>query len=190
MSALLLPELAREMSGSNLRVAETLEAESLRLTERRGKPEEAESLKRHAPRSARGATSTTLSRRADIVGVWKLALELLEDGLSAEQSQEMLQAIQNTIDNWLRAVQTCREMWRLVAEVGGSPEGLEGLDAAEAEVRQVRAAVEKLRAFFTRARLPIDPGLLERGRKEIVEKRYRTAEQIRSGCRPAEGEGE
>src|SRR5207244_1698036 len=122
MSALLLPELAREMSGSNLRVAETLEAETLRLEELRGKPDEAEALKRHAPRSARGATSTALSRRADIVGVWKLALELFEDGLNTEQAQVMLQAMRITIDNWLRVVQNCRDLWRLVAELGGSPE--------------------------------------------------------------------
>jgi hypothetical protein len=190
MSALMLPELAREMSGSNRRVAETLEAESLRLEELRRKPEEAEALKRRAPRSARGATSTTLSRKANIVGLWELALEHFEEGLSTEQSQEMLQAIRNTIDNWLRAVRDCRDLWRLVEQVGGSPEGLEGLDAAENEVRRIREAVEKMHAFITRPRPPIDPSLLERGRKEIVENRYRTAEQIRSGCNQAAGEGE
>jgi hypothetical protein len=190
MSALMLPEIAREMSGSNRRVAETLEAESLQLEELRGKPEEAEALRRRAPRSARGATSTTLSRRANIVGLWQFALEFFEDGLSAEQSQEILQAIRNTIDNWFRVVQDCRDLWRLVAEVGGSPEGLEGLNAAENEVRRISEAVEKMHAFITRARPPIDPGLLERGRKEIAQNRYRTAEQIRSACERAKGEGE
>ena len=191
MSALLLPELAREESGSNLRVAETLEAESLRLEELRGKPEEAEALKKRAARSAQGATSTTLSRRANIVGLWQLALEHFEDGLSAEQSQELLEAIRNTIDNWLRVVQDCRELCRLLSEVSGSPEGLgEGLVAAEEEVKRVKVAAEKMHAFITRARLPIDPGLLERGRKEIAENRYRTAEQIRAGSTQTEGEGE
>lgn len=191
MSALLLPELAWEMSGSNRRVADALEAESRRLEELRGKPDQTEALKRRAPQSARGATSSTLSRRANIVGLWQLALEQFGDGLSGEQSQELLQAIRSTIDNWLRVVQNCRELWRLVAEVGGGPpEGLEGLDATEEEVRRVRAAVEKMHAFITRDRAPIDAGLLERGRKDFIEKRYRTAEQIRSGCRRVEGAGE
>jgi hypothetical protein len=190
ISALMLPELAREMSGSNRHVAEALEAESLRLEELRGKPEETEALKRRAPQSARVATSTTLSRRANIADLWQLTLELFEGGLSAEQSQEMLQAFRNTIDDWLRGVQKCREMWKLVANLGGAPEGLEALNAAEAQVGRIRAAVDKMHGFMTRARPPIDPSLLERGRKEIAEGRYRTADQIRAGCTPAGGKGE
>ena len=166
MSALLLPELAREMSRSNRRVAETLEAESLQLEALRRKPEDVEVLKRRASQSARGATCTTLHRRANIVGLWQLALEHFDVGLSDEQSQELLQAILNTIDNWLRVVQDCRELWRQVTEVGCSPENLEGLDAAEMEVRRVRAEVEEMHAFITRARPPIAPGLLEMGRQE------------------------
>ena len=89
----------------------------------------------------------------------------------------------DTINNRLRVVQDCRELWRRATEVGCSPEGLEGLDAAEAEVNRVRAEVENMHAFLTRARPPLDPVLLEKGRKEISENRYRTADQIRSGCK-------
>ena len=35
---------------------------------------------------------------ANVVGLWQLALELFKDGLSAEQSRELLQALRNTID--------------------------------------------------------------------------------------------
>src|SRR4051794_33888181 len=154
MSALLFPELAKEMSGSNRQVAEALEAESLRLEELRKKPEEAEAIKRQAPRSARGATSAALTRRVSIVGLWQHVLELFEDGLSAGQARETLDAMRDSIDNWLRVVQDCRALWKLVADVGGSPEGLEGLDAAEAEVRGVRLAVERKSAFLNRPKPP------------------------------------
>jgi uncharacterized protein YhaN len=190
MPTLLLPELAKEMSWSSRHLAETVEAESRQLKELREKPEEAEALRRRAPQSARGATSTALGRRANIVDVWRLALEHLEHGLSAEQSREMLQAILSAIDDWLRVVQDCHDLWRLVAEIGGSPAGMEGLEAAEEEVRRVRAAVEKTHDFIARDRPSIDAGLLERGRKEIAEGRYRTADQIRSGCKGAKGEAE
>ncbi len=62
---------------------------------------------------------------------------------------------------------------------------LEGLRGKPEEAESL-----KMHAFITRARLSIDPGLLERGRKEIVENRYRTAEQIRSGRSQDEGDRE
>ena len=169
-------------------MAEALEMELRRLVALRAKPEEAEALKREAPRRAQEATSIAMSRRATIVGLWKLALEYFEDGSSAEQSLEMLQAIRHTIENWLRVVQDCRDLWRLVAEVGGTaaevvgpPQGVEGLDATEQEVKRIAAAVEHMQAFMTRARPPIAPDALDQGRREIAENRYRTAEEIRMG---------
>jgi hypothetical protein len=181
MPALISPGLVTDLSGGDRQLAEALEKELQRLVELRAKPDPAEVLKREAPRSAREATSITLSRRATIVGVWELALKHFEDGSNAAQAHEMLQAIQYTIDNWLRAARDCRDLWRLAAEVGGSPEGLEGLEAAEREVKQIAAAVENMRAFMTRTRPPIAPDALERGRKEIAENRYRTGDQIRCG---------
>jgi hypothetical protein len=181
MSLLLLPELANEMSGSNRRVAEALEAESLQLEELRGKPGETETLKRRAPQSARGATSDTLSRKVNIVSVWQLALDLLREGLTVEQAQEILQAMQNSIDNWLRVARWCRELCRRAAEAGASLGELEALAAAEEEVGRIGAAVERMHAFVTRARPPIDVGLLEKGRQQIAENCFETAEQIRSG---------
>lgn len=179
MPALMSPGLVTELSGGDRRLAEALETELQRLATLRSKPDQAEALKRDAPRSAQEATSITLSRQATIVGVWDLALKHFEDGSSAEQAHEMLQAIRHTIDNWLRAVRDCRDLWKLVAEVGGSPKGSEGLDSAEQEVKRLALAVENMRAFMTRARPPIDPDALERGRTEIAENRYRTADQLR-----------
>ena len=181
MSTLLLPELAQELAGSNGRVAESLEAESRWLEKLRGECQEVEALKKRAVRGARRATGATVNRKAEVLGVWQLALEDLEDGLAGEQSKEILLNVQTIIESWLRLARNSRAMWTFAAAIGSSPEGLEGLSAAETEVQQVKASLEQMQAFLTRARPPVDGALLEGGRQEIARGRYKTAEQIHSG---------
>jgi hypothetical protein len=76
--------------------------------------------------------------------------------------------------------QNSRDLWELAATHGNRPEGLEGLSAAEMDIQQTRGAAAKTHAFLTRTRPPVDIALLERGRKEIAQGRYKTADQIRS----------
>jgi hypothetical protein len=187
MSALLLPELARETAGSNRRVAEKLEAESRRLEQLREKAEDGQALKKQATRSARGATGTTMSRKADVLGLWQHALEVFADGLEGGQARDLLQTLRESIDSWLRLAEDCRAMWRFAATLGSPPQGPEGLDAAEEEVKRVKAAVEKMQAFLSRPRPPVDVGRFEKGREDLAQGRYRTGAQIRSGNPPAEG---
>ncbi len=188
MTTLLLPELARELARSNRVVAEALEAEARQLQELRSEMDEAETLKKRAVRSARDATSTTISRKAEVLGIWQQTLARLEDGLSAERSQEMLQDARAILESWLRLAQNSRDLWELAATLGNRPEGLEGLSAAEMDIQQIRGAVEKTHAFLTRTRPPVDIALLERGRKEIAQGRYKTADQIRSSSGQSEKE--
>jgi hypothetical protein len=149
--------------------------------------EELKALKTRAAQSAKSATAATLSRKAETLGVWQIALDIFRDGLGDVQSKEVLQNVLDSVDSWLRLVQNSREMWRFAAALGNTPEGLEELGTAEDEIKQVKAAVEKMSAFLGRPRPPVDPSLLDRGRNEIAQGRYRTAEQIRAGRGPAEG---
>jgi DNA-binding XRE family transcriptional regulator len=188
MTTLLLPELARELVRSNRVVAEALQAEVRQLKELRSEMEQAEAVKKRAIQSARDATSATVSRKAQVVGIWQQTLARFEDGLSAERWQEMLQDTQAILESWLRLAQNSRDLWEFAVTLGNRPEGLQELSSAEIDIQQVRAAVEKTHVFLTRTRPPVDIALLERGRKEIAQGRYKTADQIRSGSGQSEKE--
>jgi hypothetical protein len=180
-STLLLPELAREIAGSNRRVAESLATESRRLEDLQQEMNEPEALRKRAARSAQGATTATLSRNADIAGVWQRTLEILEDGLAGDQAKELLQNVLDIIDSWLGIAQKSRDIWRLATALGNSAEGLAELDAAEQEAKRVRTAVEKMQVFFSRTRQPLDVARLEKGRADVAEGRFKNPEQMRSG---------
>ena len=188
MSTLLLPELAREVAESNRRVADSFEAELQRLEQLRTEAKESGALKRRAARSARGAASNTLSRKAEVVGAWQHALELLEDGLSTEQAKGILQEIRHIIESWLNLARHCRALGTFATTLGSPPEWLAGLNAAETEVQQVKVAVENMHTFFSRPRPPVNPALLELGRSEIAGGHYRSGQQICAGGRRADGE--
>jgi hypothetical protein len=188
MSTLLLPELAREMAGSNRRVADSFEAESRRLTDLRQKAENPDALKRRAARSARSAMGTALSRQAEALDIWQSALDDFREGVGDVQSNAVLRDVHDIIESSFRLARFCRELAHF-AVIGGNPaESLGELDAAEAAIRQVQAAVEKMSNFLNRPRSPVDVARLETGRGEIAQGRFRTAEQIRS-TGAAAGEG-
>jgi hypothetical protein len=183
MSMLLMPELAREMVGSNRRVADSLEAESRQLQELRPQADDIDALKRRAARSARSAVLAALSRQAEAGDFWQSALDEFTDGVGDAQSNRLLQDVRDIIDSWFRLGQHSREMVRVAVALGNPPEALEELDAAERTIRHMKAAVEKMDAFLHGSRRPIDAALLAKGREDVAQGRFRTAEQIRAGDR-------
>ncbi len=190
MSALLLPELAREMAGSNRRVAATLEAESHRLEKLRAEEEGSEGLARWARLGARGATAATLSRKVEVLGLWQQTQGVFAEGLNGERALGLLQIVLETIESWLFLARVGRAVWTNVEALGGPVEGTEGLRAAEEEITRAKGQVEKIYAFLTRPRFPVDPALLEKGQEEIARGKYKIVDQIRSARGPAEGEKE
>jgi hypothetical protein len=187
MSTLLLPELARELAASNRRVADSFEAESRQLQELQLTAGERHALKVRAVRSARAAAAATLGRKTETLAVWRNVLDVLHDGLDDGRSNELLKHVLDTIDTWLRLAQDSRDLWGFAAALGAPQEGADELRAAEEEVRRVKGTAESMNTFLGRPWPPVDPSLLERGRNEIAQGRYRTAEQIRAGRGPAEG---
>jgi hypothetical protein len=177
MPSQLLLRLAREMAESNRRAAAAVEAESWQSAT----PQEADALRRRGARAAQDLTRFTLSRRAEARDVWDGALEVLREGATGEESREVLQVVQDISDSWLALAQKTRELWRdVTAASGAAPEGLDELDAAEREVKEVKAAAEKMHAFLARTRTPLDPALLRQGREEVEQGRFKTPEEMRS----------
>jgi hypothetical protein len=180
MSTLLLPELAREIAGSNRRVADSLEAESRRLTDLHQKAENLDALKRRAARSARSAMATALSRRAEAIDFWQSALDDFREGVGDAQSKAMLGDVREIIESWLRLAQFSREVALFAVISGNPPEPMAELDAAEAAIRQVQAAVDTMSDFLNRPRPAVKAAILDAGRAEIAQGHFRTAEQIRA----------
>jgi hypothetical protein len=181
---ILEPDLGRQMVEFNRRVAESAKAGW-----RPRQAENAASLRRKGTRAARELTRVALSRGSDAGAYWEGALEVIEEGVRGEEAREAVRVVRDIIDSWLALAQKARELWQdVAAATGATPEGLDELDAAEAEVMQVKSAAEKTYTFLSRARPPVDPGRLEKGQEEIAQGRYRTAEQIRADYPEAKGE--
>jgi tetratricopeptide (TPR) repeat protein len=188
MSTLLFPELAREMAGSNHRVGDSLEAESRRLTDLQQTTENRDALAREAARSARSAMAAALRRHAEALDFWQSALDDFRDGVTDVRSKAMLENVRAIIDSWLRLARFSREMALFAGRSGNPLVALGELDAAEAAIREVQSAVEKMSDFLNRPRPAVDAAILAAGREEIAQGRYRTAEQLRAAARPsAEG---
>ena len=200
MSALLLPELAREMAASNRRVADSVEAESHRLEELRGAMEQAEPLRKRALRSAREAWSCALNRKADPRAVWQNAWEIIEDGLDGEKARDLLADIQNLIDAWFRLAQTARLLWRIAASAGAVPDthrrrptrvrsGLDGSSVMSRDAQRRRGLEEESQRWLQPYRateyhvVPVD-------RRRLADCRLGgQARRVRRCLRQAHGQG-
>jgi hypothetical protein len=156
----LMPELARERADSNRKIAAIAEAARLR---REGAP------------AARKLTRLAIARGPDAREQWQEVTEALRGGLSGETATEVVGVTLEVADTWLEMARVARQ---LCVEAGAGPEGLEQLDEVEKEVRQVRTEAERTQAFLTRPRPPIDAERLEKGRRDIAEGRFKTAEEI------------
>jgi hypothetical protein len=164
------------MAESHRRIAASVVAESWQSAT----PQDADARRRGA-RAARELTRFTLSRSSDARDVWEGALEVLREGATGEESREVLQVVQDITDSWLALAHKTRELWRNVtAATDAAPEGLDDLDAAERDVKEVQAAAEKMHAFLSRTRPPLDPALLQKGREEIARGHFKTPEEMRS----------
>ncbi len=175
--------LPREMAESNRRVADSVAADAWHSTS----PGDANAQRRRGARAGRELTRFAVSRKADVQSVWEGAVEALAEGMSGEEARETLDGVRDVIDSWLALAQKTRELWREVsAATGAEPEGLDELGAAERDVKEVHAAVEKMYAFVVRSRPPIDPALLRKGREEIDQGHSKTPEAIRSSLDSSE----
>lgn len=181
MSTLLLPDLAREMAAFNRRVADSVEAETRRVEKLREAMEPDEALRKRATLSAREALRHTLSQAPDAQAVWHTVLELLKDGLSGEELTELLRDVRDAVETWLTLAQKTRGLCESAKANSAAEAGLAELARAEASVREVKAAAEKVAAFMSRPRPPIDPARLQRGREEADQGRVRSPEQMRAG---------
>ena len=160
----LMPELAREMAAFNRKAADFARASRLRL---------------RGAQAARQLTRFTLYREGDARTVWQAALEAFEEGLTAEESAAVLQTVRDVADTWLDLAREAREFWGEVAATEAAPEGLEELSRAEAGVSGVKAAAERMHAFLSRPRPPLDLERLRAGLAEAEQRRVKTAAQMR-----------
>jgi hypothetical protein len=126
-------------------------------------------------------TRFTLNRKSDTRDVWRTILEILEDGVPADEAKELVQIARASIDSWLTLAQKTREVWQGVEEeTEAVAEGLDDLAAAEKEVRQLRAAADKMHTFLTSARPAIDLARLRQAQEEMAEGRFKKPEEMRS----------
>jgi hypothetical protein len=177
MSGLSVPQMARELVEGNRRVADSVEAE----LSPGGRPEDLASRRRRGARAARQLTRFTLNRSSDTRDVWRAELEVMEDGVGNEEAKELARIALATMDSWLALTRKTRELWRGVeADTGATPEGLDQLAAAEAEVRELRAAAEKVDLFLARARAPVDSTRLRQGREDAEQGRLKKSEEMLS----------
>ncbi len=176
----LLPMLAREIVGSNNRVAEMFEVESRRLEKLRAGQNGAESLIKDASRIAREATRATLNRRADVLGLWQDVREFFDDGANLEQCKQALQNALDAVESWLRLARNARGMWSIAKTSADAHVVLTELDAAEEEIRNVKTAIEKMHGFLVRPRPPVDRTSLEKGRQQCAEGKLKSPEEMRA----------
>jgi hypothetical protein len=177
MSTLLLPELAREMAAFNRRVADSVEAEARRVERLQEELAQADTLRKTTTRSAREALRHTLSQFPDAQAVWRTALEVVRDGVEGGDLKQMLQDVQSVVDTWLTLAEKTRVLCRFAAPAV-APDKLDELTQAEAAIREVKTAAEKMSAFVTRPKPAVDPARLQQGRNDIEQGRIRTAEQM------------
>lgn len=177
MPPLLLPELTQEIAGSNGRLASSVDAEAKRLEEQRTEPLSCKA----AVHSAREATLATVARKGDGAAAWQHFLELLEDGLAAEQAKELLGNVRAVITSWLRLAQSSRNLWRIVASLGGPQDPLDQLVTAEQEVSQTLAALERMQSCFNSTRTAVNADRFQRGLKDAAEGRLKNADEVRTG---------
>src|SRR4051794_1209169 len=120
MSTLLfMPGLGREIAESNRRAADSLKAEAASWLQQEQDPAV---LRRRGLRAVREVTHFTLSRKSDARAVWQSALEILEEGITAEESRQILQITRDVCDTWLGLAQKTRALWEDVTAVGVVPE--------------------------------------------------------------------
>src|SRR5438105_1682016 len=120
MSALLLPGLAQEMAASNLRVADSVEAETRRVEKLQHETEEAAA-------SAREAIRHTIHRAPDAQAIWQATLEVMADGVQGEELNELLHDVRTVARTWLTLAEKACELGRLAAAMGAPSEELEEL---------------------------------------------------------------
>jgi hypothetical protein len=177
----LLAELAQENAASNRRVASSVDAEARRAERLRPLPEQSGALRRRLARSAREALRYALGQAGGARGLWQSALALFEEGLEGGEAGVAVRAVLEVFDSWLSVARSTRDLWGTAERAGAAPEGLEELDTAAREVEAFRAAAEKLLAFLTRDRPPVDPAALERARQAIAAGKYKDPEAVRAG---------
>lgn len=175
MSIPSLPRMAQEIVDLNRRIADSAEADLLTPDE----PEDADSRRRRGCRAARHLTRFTLNRSSDTRDVWQAVLEILGDGVAAEEAKELVLIARTSIDSWLALTQKTRAVWQSVAaETGASPEGLEEIAAEEERIKELRGTVEKMYAFLTGGRQALDLARLQKGREDMAHGRFKKPEEL------------
>jgi hypothetical protein len=182
----LLPELARENAASNRRIASSVGAAARRADDLRQSPTQAGAVRRRAARGAREALRYAVGQAAHAHGLWQEALALLQEGQEGDEARASVRAVLEVFDSWQSVAGSTRELWAAVERAGATPEGLHELDAASQDIEAFRAAAEKLLAFLTRERPPVDPAALERARQVVAEGKYKDPEAVRAGLRGPE----
>lgn len=163
--SMLLPELARGMAAFNRQAAGSAEAARLR---------------REGAEAARKLTRLALSRGPDAQEVWQEVTEALREGVSGERARDIVGITLDVADTWLEMARNARGLWEEARAAGAIPEHLEELDTLEKEVREVRAAAEKMEPLLSRPRPPVDAARLQKGREEVEQGQFKTPEQMRA----------
>jgi hypothetical protein len=179
----LLLELAQENAASNRRIASSIDAEAGRAEKLRQLRNQLGTLRRRVACSAREALRYALGQAGDARGLWQGVVGLFDEGLEGGEARAAVRGSLEVFDSWFRVAQSTRALWTTAERAGATPEGLHELDEASQEIESFRAAAEKLLAFLTRERPPVDPATLERARQAVAEGKYKDPEAVRDGLR-------
>src|SRR5438105_13014884 len=102
MSALLLPELARENAAYNRRVTTSVETVARRL----------ETSSRSLTSDAREALRYTLAQAAEARSLWQGTQALFTDGVEGGEARAALRAVLDVFDSWFGLAKSTRELWQ------------------------------------------------------------------------------
>jgi hypothetical protein len=166
MSTLLLAELARENAASNQRIANSVK------TNAQGE---------NAAGNVREAIRYTLRQAAEAQGLWQGTMSLFQDGLEGGAAREVLQLVRHVFTSWFDLEQATRNLWTTSVRFGAAGDGLQELESAFHEVEGLKAAAQAMETFLSQPRTTVDPAMLEKGRQAVLERRFKSPEEMRAG---------
>jgi hypothetical protein len=170
----------REMAETNRYIAESLEAESRDLERLRDVAEEFDEKKKMVILSFQGAMAATLIQTQEVSKQWGQLVEILQNGCSLEESNQILRNLRALADNLLCHFEKNRVQWQIAVNLGISPNGMEQLNVAEQEVRRVKTAIDETHGFLVGPRPPIDLARLQNGRNDMAAGDFKSPEEMRS----------
>jgi len=176
--SLLLQDLAREKAASNRRIAQAVELASERAEELRKVEATLGNPRMRTARNAREAMRYALLEAAETRTIWQSTRELFEEGLEGGEAKQILHSMLELFESWFGLAKTTRNLCQQAVAIGVRPEGLENLDVAEGQVQGSKKAADEMKAFLSRPRPPVSPGLLEKARQAVAQGRFKSPKYV------------